>query len=78
MRIGFISTRLSGSDGVSLEVAKWMRVLRRMGHVCFFCAGELGGYAADGLSRAGPTAAAGSPNAVFLLIGEIGMGWAWN
>jgi len=49
MRIGFISTRLSGSDGVSLEVAKWMRVLRRMGHVCFFCAGELGGYAADGI-----------------------------
>lgn len=49
MRIGFISTRLSGSDGVSLEVAKWVRVLRRMGHACFFCAGELGGYAADGM-----------------------------
>ncbi|MCO6453251.1 MAG: glycosyltransferase family 4 protein [Caldilineales bacterium] len=48
MRIGFISTRLNGTDGVSLEVEKWATVLRRMGHECFFCAGELGGYAAAG------------------------------
>ena len=48
MRIGILSTRLSGTDGVSLEVAKWMGVLRRNGHDVFFCAGELGGYAADG------------------------------
>ena len=48
MRIGFISTRLNGSDGVSLEVGKWVTVLRRMGNECFFCAGELGGYAAGG------------------------------
>ncbi|MCB0192202.1 MAG: glycosyltransferase family 4 protein [Anaerolineae bacterium] len=48
MRIGFISTRLNGTDGVSLEVEKWMHVLRRMGHETFFCAGELGGYAAGG------------------------------
>jgi len=48
MRIGFISTRLNGTDGVSLEVGKWAAVLRRMGHEVFFCAGELGGYAAGG------------------------------
>jgi len=47
VRIGFISTRLSGTDGVSLEVEKWARVLRRMGHELFFCAGELGDYATE-------------------------------
>jgi glycosyltransferase involved in cell wall biosynthesis len=49
MRIGFISTRLCGTDGVSLEVEKWARVLRRMGHEVFFCAGRLGGYASGGM-----------------------------
>ena len=48
MHIGIISTRLNGTDGVSLEVEKWVRVLRRMGHEMFFCAGELGGYASGG------------------------------
>lgn len=48
MRIGFIATRLSGTDGVSLEVAKWVQVLQRLGHETFYCAGELGGYAAGG------------------------------
>jgi glycosyltransferase involved in cell wall biosynthesis len=48
MRIGFISTRLNGTDGVSLEVEKWATVLRRMGHELFYCAGELGGYALGG------------------------------
>lgn len=48
MRIGFIATRLSGTDGVSLEVEKWARVLQEMGHELFYCAGELGGYAAGG------------------------------
>ena len=48
MRIGFIATRLSGTDGVTLEVEKWSEVLRRMGHELYFCAGELGSYAKDG------------------------------
>lgn len=48
MRIGFISTRLNGTDGVSLEVEKWATVLKRMGNECYYCAGELGGYAAGG------------------------------
>jgi len=41
LKIGFISTRLSGTDGVSLEAAKWAQVLREEGHDCYFMAGEL-------------------------------------
>jgi mannosylglucosylglycerate synthase len=41
MNIGFISTRLAGNDGVSLETAKWAAVLRQAGHNIFYCAGEL-------------------------------------
>ena len=40
-RIGFVSTRLAGTDGVSLEAAKWARVLERSGMECFYMAGEL-------------------------------------
>lgn len=39
-RIGFISTRFAGTDGVSLETAKWAAVLERFGHACFYFAGE--------------------------------------
>jgi glycosyltransferase involved in cell wall biosynthesis len=39
--IGFISTRLAGIDGVSLEASKWADVLKRCGHACFWFAGEL-------------------------------------
>lgn len=38
--IGFISTRFAGTDGVSLETAKWAAVLERLGHNCFYFAGE--------------------------------------
>ncbi len=38
-RIGFISTRFSGNDGVSLETEKWIHVLERMNCSCFFLAG---------------------------------------
>jgi mannosylglucosylglycerate synthase len=41
MNIGFVSGRLAGTDGVSLETAKWADVLRQMGHEVFYCAGEL-------------------------------------
>ena len=40
-RVGFISTRLAGTDGVSLETQKWAEVLSQEGHECFFMAGEL-------------------------------------
>lgn len=39
-RIGFVSTRLIGTDGVSLETEKWVRVLTNMGHRSFCFAGE--------------------------------------
>ena len=39
-RIGFISTRIAGTDGVSLEIAKWTEVLERIGNHCFYIAGE--------------------------------------
>jgi glycosyltransferase involved in cell wall biosynthesis len=39
LRIGFVSTRLSATDGVSLEAEKWTQVLTRLGHQCFFFAG---------------------------------------
>jgi len=41
VNIGFVSTRLAGTDGVSLETAKLATVVRRMGHQVFYCAGEL-------------------------------------
>jgi len=41
-RIGFISTRFSGTDGVSLESAKWAHVLWQGGeHTSFWYAGRL-------------------------------------
>lgn len=39
-RIGFVSTRFAGTDGVSLETEKWALVLERQGHTCFYFAGE--------------------------------------
>ena len=39
--IGFVSTRLAGIDGVSLEASKWADVLESNGHRCFWFAGEL-------------------------------------
>jgi hypothetical protein len=38
-RIGFVSTRFAGTDGVSLETAKWAAILERMGHSCFYFSG---------------------------------------
>ncbi|MGD8334119.1 MAG: glycosyltransferase family 1 protein, partial [Desulfobacterales bacterium] len=39
--IGFISTRLAGTDGVSLESSKWAEVFQQSGHKCFWFAGAL-------------------------------------
>ncbi len=39
--IGFISFRISGTDGVSLETKKWGQVLENNGNKCFYMAGEL-------------------------------------
>ncbi len=40
-RIGFVSTRFSGTDGVSLESAKWAEVLWHHKHVSLWYAGKL-------------------------------------
>lgn len=40
-RIGFISTRFHGTDGVTLEAAKWAQLLEEQNHRCFWMAGLL-------------------------------------
>jgi mannosylglucosylglycerate synthase len=40
-RIGFVSTRFAGTDGVSLEAAKWASVIEALGHEVFWFGGEL-------------------------------------
>jgi glycosyltransferase involved in cell wall biosynthesis len=40
-RIGFISTRFAGTDGVTLEARKWAQILSGMGHSCFWMGGVL-------------------------------------
>jgi glycosyltransferase involved in cell wall biosynthesis len=39
--IGFVSTRFAGTDGVSLESAKWARILWDHKHVSYWFAGKL-------------------------------------
>lgn len=39
--IGFVSTRFSGTDGVTLEASKWADALIRKGHHIFWFAGKL-------------------------------------
>ncbi|MFO8112810.1 MAG: glycosyltransferase family 4 protein [Desulfosalsimonadaceae bacterium] len=39
--IGFIATRIAGTDGVTLETLKWARVFENDGYNCFYFAGEL-------------------------------------
>ena len=40
MKIGFVSTRFAGTDGVSLESQKWADVLKEMGHEVFWFSGR--------------------------------------
>jgi hypothetical protein len=39
-RVGFVSTRIAGTDGVSLEIDKWATVLEEMGIECYYITGE--------------------------------------
>ena len=39
-RVAFVSTRIAGSDGVSLEIAKWARIIEKMGMECYYICGE--------------------------------------
>ncbi len=60
MKVGVFATRLAGTDGVSLESAKIVGVLERLGHRVAHCAGELDdgarGTVIDGLHLVDPTA----------------------
>ncbi len=40
LNIGFVSTRFAGTDGVSLESAKWAEVLWKDGHVSYWYSGN--------------------------------------
>ena len=39
--VGFVATRLAGTDGVSLETFKWANIFEAQGLSCFYFAGEL-------------------------------------
>lgn len=39
-RIAFISTRIAGTDGVSLEIEKWAQVIEKLGIECYYITGE--------------------------------------
>ncbi len=39
--VAFISTRIAGTDGVSLEIEKWADIFEKEGFTCFYFAGEL-------------------------------------
>ena len=39
--VAFISTRIAGTDGVSLEIEKWADIFEEEGFTCFYFAGEL-------------------------------------
>jgi glycosyltransferase involved in cell wall biosynthesis len=53
-RIGFISTRFHGTDGVTLEARKWAYLLQELGHSCYWMAGMLD--ASPEISHAAPLA----------------------
>lgn len=40
-RIGFLSTRFAGTDGVTLEARKWAHIFESFDHSCFWFAGQL-------------------------------------
>ena len=61
-RIGFISTRFHGTDGVTLEARKWAQILGGMGHTCHWMAGLIDAPAA--VSHAAPLAFFGHPEVV--------------
>jgi len=42
MTCGILHYQVGGTDGVSLEIDKWKRVLEEMGHTVCLCAGDLG------------------------------------
>ncbi len=54
MKIGFLSTRIAGADGVSLEIAKLATICGRLGCQVCYCAGELEPWLAGDQGRLVP------------------------
>jgi len=63
-RIGFISTRFQGTDGVTLEARKWAQMLESMGHRCFWMAGLID--APPETSHHAPLASFGHPEVIVI------------
>lgn len=64
LNVGFVSTRFAGTDGVSLESAKWAEILWESGHVSHWYAGELDRN--PGVSMQVPEAFFGHPEIMWL------------
>lgn len=62
--MGFVSSRFSGNDGVTMESAKWAEVLWHHGHHSFWFAGELD--RAEDVSMLVPQAAFNDPDNVWI------------
>ena len=63
-RIGFVSTRFHGTDGVTLEARKWAGILEQDGHRAFWMAGLL--ETPEASSQLSPLAFFGHPDVVAL------------
>jgi len=63
-RIGFVSTRFAGTDGVSLEAAKWARIFQERGAGIYWMAGKLD--TPPGISHHEPLAFFGHPQVMAL------------
>lgn len=63
-RIGFVGTRFHGTDGVSLESAKWAEVLWQSEHVSYWYGGKLD--RAPDVSMLVPEAFFGSPEVLWI------------
>lgn len=70
-RIGFISTRFAGTDGVTLEARKWAAILEGLGHTCHWSAGQLEADPAVGL--ADPRMFFGHPEVLAVQAGLYGV-----
>ena len=70
-RIGFISTRFHGTDGVTLETRKWAQILEGMEHKCFWMAGLLD--APPEVSHHAPLAYFNHPDVAALQSGLFGV-----
>jgi len=70
-RIGFVSTRFAGTDGVSFEAGKWARIFAEDGAECFWFAGQLD--TSPAVSHLAPEAFFNHPAALEIQAGLFGV-----